>query len=194
MQKGEIWQHLPVRTGRFGRSFGRLGLRCLGGWKVVGRMPDIPKAVVPVAPHTSNWDFFVGVFAMFALGLKLSFLGKHSIFVFPVKRLLLSLGGIPVNRSNPNGVVGQMVETFAERAQLLLALSPEGTRSKVDEWKKGFLYIARDAKVPVVPVALDFSKRELRIGQPIVVTDIDLGLQAVKNFTQQARGKRPEFE
>lgn len=193
MQYKTDWQHLPVRNGRFSRCFGRLGLRCLGRWKVVNELPDIPKAVVAVAPHTSNWDFFVGIFVMFALGLKISFLGKHSIFVFPVKRLLMAMGGIPVNRTSAKGVVGEMVTAFHEREHLLLGLSPEGTRSKVEEWKKGFLYIAREAKVPVIPVALDFKHKEIRIGEPVYITDIDTGLKEVKAFTGQAQGKRPEL-
>ncbi|RTE85562.1 MULTISPECIES: 1-acyl-sn-glycerol-3-phosphate acyltransferase [Gammaproteobacteria] len=193
MQSEKQWQHLPVRNGRFGRWFGRLGLRCLGGWKITGELPDIPKAVIAVAPHTSNWDFFVGIFAMFALRLKISFLGKHSIFVFPVKRLLMAMGGIPVNRGSAKGVVGEMVAAFNEREHLLLGLSPEGTRSKVEEWKKGFLYMARDAKVPVIPVALCFQSREIQIGEPIHIEDIDVGLAAVKAFTGQAQGKRPEL-
>lgn len=184
-----------MRGNRFSRWIGRLGLRVLGGWKVVGEMPDIKKAIVPVAPHTSNWDFFVGVFAMLALGLKLSFLGKHQIFVFPVKGILTWLGGIPVNRASPHGVVGDITTEFSQRDSLILALSPEGTRKKVLKWRTGFLYMARDAKVPVVPVALDFAAREIRIGQSIKVgQDIEAGLAAVKEFTSQARGKVPENE
>lgn len=168
-------------------------MRLLGGWKVVGHMPDIKKAIVPVAPHTSNWDFFVGVFAMLALGLNLSFLGKQEIFVFPVRRILNWLGGIPVNRASPHGVVGDIAKQFNERDQLILALSPEGTRSKVEHWRTGFLYMARAAKVPVVPVALDFSKREIRIGQPIEIgDDIEKGLAEVQTFTSQAQAKYPE--
>lgn len=184
-----------MRGNRFSRWIGRLGLRALGGWKVVGQMPDIKKAIVPAAPHTSNWDFFVGIFGMLALGLRISFLGKHQIFVFPVRRILTWLGGIPVNRASPHGVVGDITTAFAERDSLILALSPEGTRKKVENWRTGFLYIARDAKVPVVPLALDFAMREIRIGQPIEITDdIEAGLAAVKAFTGQARGKIPEYE
>lgn len=184
-----------MRGNRFSRGFGRLGLRILGGWKVIGQMPDIKKAIIPVAPHTSNWDFFIGMFAMLALGLNISFLGKHQIFIFPIRRLLIWLGGIPVNRASAHGVVGNISKAFAERDTLILGLSPEGTRKKIIQWRTGFLYMARDANVPVVPVALDFSKREVRIGLPIRVSDdLDSALRAVKNFTCQARGKHPEYE
>lgn len=188
-------QYLPQQGNRFSRWFGRLGLRLLGGWTIQGELPDLPKAVIPVAPHTSNWDFFVGVFAMFALGMRLSFLGKHSIFVFPVNRLLRALGGIPVNRASAHGIVGEMVQEFQRREQLLLALSPEGTRKKIPEWRKGFLFIARDAKVPLIPVAFCFATKEIRISEPIYVEDdVEVTLAQVKAFTRQARGKRPEFE
>ncbi len=162
---------------------------------MVGTMPDIKKAIVPAGPHTSNWDFFVGIFAMLSLGLRISFLGKHQIFVFPVRGILTWLGGIPVNRGSANGVVGDITAEFKARDSLIVALSPEGTRKKVEQWRTGFLYMARDAKVPVVPVALDFSTREIRIGEPIAVTDdIAASLAAVKQFTGQARGKHPEYE
>jgi len=190
MQK---YNNFPVRGNRFSRAFGRLGLRLLGGWKVVGDMPDVKKAIVPVAPHTSNWDFFVGVFAMLALGLKLSFLGKKEIFVFPVHQLLVWLGGIPVNRASPHDVVGDIAKQFEKREKLVLALSPEGTRSKVESWRTGFLYMARAARVPVVPVALDFAKKEIRIGQAIDIgDDLELGLTKVQAFTSQAQAKYPE--
>lgn len=100
---------------------------------------------------------------MLALGLKLSFLGKHTIFRFPVNRLLRWLGGIPIDRRSAQGVVGQMVDEFQQRHELILALAPEGTRKKVSEWKKGFVHIARDAQVPVIPVAFDFSRKVVDI-------------------------------
>lgn len=147
-----------------------------------------------MGPHTSNWDFFIGLFAKFALGLRVSFLGKHSIFVFPVKRLLENWGGIPVKRDSAHGVVGQMVEEFAQREQLILVLSPEGTRSKVKDWKKGFLHIALGAQVPVIPIALDFSTRTVQICEPLEVTaDIDESLERVKQRIAHAKGKYPEL-
>ena len=170
-------------------------MRILGGWKIVGELPDISKAIIPVAPHTSNWDFFVGLAVKFALGVRLSFLGKHSIFVFPVRRLLIWLGGIPVQRDSAHGIVGQMVEQFNKRDDLLLVLAPEGTRSKVSEWRKGFLHMAQQANVPVVPIAFCFATRSILISEPMPVgEDIDAALQRIKDFTNQAVGKRPELQ
>lgn len=170
-------------------------MRLLGGWTIEGEIPDIPKAIIPVAPHTSNWDFFVGLAAKFALGLRLSFLGKHQIFVFPIKGLLTWLGGIPVRRHSAHGVVGQMVEQFHQRQELVLVLAPEGTRSKVTEWRKGFLHIAQQAHVPVVPITFCFATRRIMISPPLTVGDnIDVALAEIKAFTNQAVGKRPELQ
>lgn len=194
---GVIPQHLagelPRRGNRFSRWVGRLGLKLLGGWQIRGELPALRQAIIPVAPHTSNWDFFVGVFVMLALGLRLSFFGKHTIFRFPVNGLLRWLGGIPVDRSAAAGVVGQMVNEFARRDQLILALAPEGTRKKVSEWKTGFLHIAHQTQVPVIPVAMDFSRRCVDIGKPLLIgADITAELVRVKQAVAHAEGKNPD--
>ncbi|MFC7158352.1 1-acyl-sn-glycerol-3-phosphate acyltransferase [Pseudidiomarina halophila] len=129
---------LPTRGNRFSRWVGRVGMRVLGGWRIEGELPATRQAIIPVAPHTSNWDFFVGVFVMLALGLKLSFLGKHTIFRFPINSVLRWLGGIPVDRRSAQGVVGQMVDEFEQRHELILALAPEGTRKKSVSGKEAF--------------------------------------------------------
>lgn len=183
----------PLRGNGFSRWVGRVGLRLLGGWQVIGDLPQVRKGIFPVAPHTSNWDFFIGVFGMLALGLNLSYLGKHTIFRFPVNGMLRWLGGIPVDRRAAHGVVGEMVEQFQQREHLILALSPEGTRTKVAEWKKGFLHMAKAAQVPVIPVALDFSRKVIEITPAYMVTgDIDSELAKVKAKLAHAVGKNPQ--
>ena len=184
---------LPLRGNRFSRWVGRTGMRLLGGWRIEGQLPDTRQAIIPVAPHTSNWDFFVGVFVMLALGLKLSYLGKHTIFRFPVNGILRWLGGIPVDRRSAQGVVGQMVEQFKQRDELILALAPEGTRTRVQEWKKGFIHIAKAAQVPVVPVAMDFARKVIDIRPPMmIIGDIDAELSRVKAAVAHAVGKNPQ--
>ncbi|MDN7125153.1 lysophospholipid acyltransferase family protein [Pseudidiomarina sp. 1APP75-32.1] len=184
---------LPRRGNRFSRWIGRMGMRMLGGWRIEGELPETRQAIIPVAPHTSNWDFFVGVFVMLALGLNLSFLGKHTIFRFPVNGILRWLGGIPIDRSAAQGVVGQMVEEFEQRHELILALAPEGTRKKVSEWKKGFVHIAKAAQVPVIPVAMDFSRKVIDIQPPMMIEgDIDDELLRVKQAVSDAVGKNPQ--
>ena len=188
--KGEF----PTRDGRFLRWVGRVGLRLSGGWKINGQMPDVKKAILPVAPHTSNWDFPVGVFVMLALGLKLNYLGKASLFRFPIKSLMTKLGGIPIDRSAPNGVVGKMVAEFKQQHELILVITPEETRKKVKEWKKGFLHMAKQANVPIIPVAMDFARKAIDIGPAIMITgEIEKELERVKSYFAHAQGKRAEY-
>jgi 1-acyl-sn-glycerol-3-phosphate acyltransferase len=144
------------------RSLGRAYLR-LGGWRIVGTFPADPKFVVIVAPHTSNWDFALSVAVVLALQLRASWLGKQSMFRRPFKQTLRWLGGIPVNRSASHGVVGECVRAFAAAPALLLALTPEGTRKGVSQWKSGFYLIASKAGVPILPVGFDYRAHVVRL-------------------------------
>lgn len=159
--------HVPPAVPRRGnaawRWIGRT-LLSIGRWRIEGAFPDVPKCVVAVAPHTSNWDFPVGASAMFALDLKARFIGKHTLFVWPFSRFLRWMGGVPVDRRAAHGVVGEAVGAFRASPAFMLVIAPEGTRSKVERFKSGFLHIARGAGVPVVLVALDWGHRVIRIG------------------------------
>lgn len=165
----------------------------VGGWQFSGDLPDIRKFVVIVAPHTSNWDFFVGVMALWALDLRLSFLGKHTIFVWPVSAWLRSIGGIPVDRSSAHGFVGEVINAFAGKEQMWFAIAPEGTRKKVEHFRSGFLHIAAGAGVPVVLVYLDFAKRVIGFG-PLMNPSLDVAadLAQVEAFYQTVHGCNPE--
>lgn len=135
------------------------------GWRFEGEIPDIPKLVIAVAPHTSNWDFVVGMFAMFALDLDLSFLAKHSLFRNPMAAAFFRwLGGIPVDRTASHGVVGDAVNAFDHADRRLLVIAPEGTRKRVERFKPGFLHIARGARVPVLFATLDYGRKVVRLG------------------------------
>jgi 1-acyl-sn-glycerol-3-phosphate acyltransferase len=143
----------------------------LMGWRVENAPPDLPKMVIVVAPHTSNWDFPVGVAAMFALDLAPRWFGKHTLFRGPFGGLLRRIGGLPVRRhgggaSGNEGVVEQVVAAFAAADRFALALSPEGTRGRVARWKSGYYVIAEAAGVPVVPAWLDWSRRVVGFGAP----------------------------
>ena len=162
----EVPPAIPRRGSRLWRGIGRAVMRATG-WQVEGNFPDEPRLVVAVAPHTSNWDFLHGAAAMFALDLKASFVGKHTLFVWPFSLFLRWMGGIPVDRSAAHGVVDSAVRSFAERPALMLVIAPEGTRRKVERFKSGFLHIAKGAGVPVVLVALDYGRRCVRIG-PVI--------------------------
>jgi len=141
---------------------GRLFLR-LGGWRIEGSFPQDAKFVAVVAPHSSNWDFFLGLAVKFATRLKVSWLGQHTLFRGPFGTLLRSLGGIPVDRRSANGVVGDCVEALRRSTSMMLALAPEGTRKPGRTWRSGFYRIAVGAGVPIFPVAFDWKARVVRL-------------------------------
>jgi 1-acyl-sn-glycerol-3-phosphate acyltransferase len=144
------------------RTIGRAYLRW-GGWRIEGLFPPESKVVAIVAPHTSNWDFPLGVAVIFALELRASWLGKHTLFDTPLKGFFRWLGGIPVDRRASHGVVAACVKAFTTSPALLLALAPEGTRKGVSRWKSGFYQIAVEAGVPIFPVAFDYRDRLVRL-------------------------------
>ncbi len=144
------------------KNLGRAYLR-LAGWQIKGTFPADPKYVLIVAPHTSNWDFFLGVAVVFAIELRVSWLGKHTMFRTPFKKWLRWMGGIPVNRSASHGVVGECVRAFDAADALMLALAPEGTRKGVSQWKSGFYRIASQAGVPIMPVGFDYREHVVQL-------------------------------
>ncbi|MBT8280752.1 MAG: 1-acyl-sn-glycerol-3-phosphate acyltransferase [Muriicola sp.] len=166
----------------------------LWGWKIVGSFPDIAKCVVIVAPHTSWVDFIVGVLVRSIVGEEIHFIGKHSLFKPPFGWIFRSLGGTPIDRSKNSDTVASTVEIFEQKEVFRLALSPEGTRKKVEKWKTGFYYIARQAEVPVVMVALDFGKKQVKISQPVFPTNNkDADFEMYKGFFEGVIGKIPEY-
>ena len=142
---------------------GRALLRALR-WRIEGEIPNVAKFVLIVAPHTSNWDFVIGIVAKWALGIRVTFLGKNTLFRFPFGAAMRALGGVPVDRSASHDVVRDIVAEFARRERMILALAPEGTRKHVERWRTGFYHIARGAGVPILSVALNYGVRAIQIG------------------------------
>lgn len=154
---------VPTRGSQRTRAFGAWMLTLIG-WKFSGELfPDEKKLVLIVAPHTSNWDFVVGVCAMYAVGIRVTFLGKDTLFKFPLGILMRFLGGVPVDRASKSDVVTQTVELVQKSERIIIALAPEGTRRAVLNWRTGFWWIASRAQVPILPVGLDFKRREIRL-------------------------------
>ena len=158
--------NVPVPTdhhaqrGNFLLRWIMIGLMRLSGWRFTGEgLPDRKKFVLIVAPHTSNWDFIVGIRAMYALGIRGTFLGKDTLFKFPLGILMRWLGGFPVDRSSKNDVVTQTAELAQKLEKVIIVLSPEGTRKRTERWRSGFYWIAVKAQIPIFPVAFDFSKK-----------------------------------
>lgn len=163
-------------------------------WRVEGEFPNLGKFVIVVAPHTSNWDFIAGLFCDLALDLEAGFLAKHTIFVGPFGTWLKSLGGIPVVRSASHNVVSEVAAEFARRHTMVLAIAPEGTRRKVEQWKSGYWHIARAAGVPIVPVGLDFGRRAAVIGPLRHPTEsLPDDEAALKAFFTGITPKRPDL-
>lgn len=164
------------------------------GWKTEGRFPtDIKKFIVAVAPHTSNWDFVIGILARSVLGLqKAKFLGKDSLFKPPFGWLFRAMGGYPVNRSKSHDMVEQVAAIFDSHDEFYLGLAPEGTRKKVEKLRTGFYYIAKKANVPIIPVGFDFSKKTVVVGKPFFPADnFDRDMKQLLDFYGQIKGKNP---
>jgi 1-acyl-sn-glycerol-3-phosphate acyltransferase len=165
------------------------------GWKVTGYFPkEIKKFIIAVAPHTSNWDFVVGIAARSILGIqKAKFLGKSQLFKAPYGWFFKILGGYPVDRSQSNDVTDQVAQIFNTHDQFILAVAPEGTRKKVNKIKTGFYYIALKAKVPIIPVGFDFSRKEVIVGNPLYPKEINADMEVLRNFYRAIAGRNPEL-
>lgn len=136
------------------------------GWTIEGDLPDLPKMVVIGAPHTSNWDFFLFLAVIHHFDIRVNFLGKASLFRWPFGYMFRKVGGIPVDRSKPGGVVGEVASAFEVRDRMILVVAPEGTRAAATSWRSGFLEIAEGADIPVVFAGVDGRKKTVTISQP----------------------------
>lgn len=183
---------VPSTGNRVLQALGRALLRATG-WRFAGAMPDAPKFVVIVAPHTSNWDFPVGLAAKWALMLECRFWGKDSLFRGPMGWFMRANGGIPVDRANRHAVVDVTIAAFAAAPRMVLVLSPEGTRKKVDRWRTGFWHVAKGAGVPICCVAFDFPSKTIRLG-PTTTADEDdpeAGIARLQGYYAGVRGCNP---
>lgn len=174
----------------FARAF--MGLT---GWDVTGKFPDDRKFVLIGAPHTSNWDFFLGLATIFIFRVKAQWLAKDAIFIWPVGILLRSLDGIPIDRKNAHGVVGQMVDTLTHSDQQVILLAPSGTRKKMPNWRSGFYHIAHQANVPIVCGSLDFKTKQAHIGLSLLPTgDVKKDMDQIRQYYKNVHAKYPEME
>ncbi len=185
--------HPPAGRGLSGAA-GRAWLRAFG-WRVAGGVPNVKKAVVVAAPHTSNWDLPFALAVAWALGIRIRWVGKHTLFRFPFGPLMRGLGGVSVDRRGSHDAVTAISELLRQADHLLLVIPPEGTRDKADRWKTGFYYIALAADVPIVLGFLDYAKKCGGIGhvfRPTGAPEDDMA--ALRAFYSDIRGKYPENE
>jgi len=163
------------------------------GWKTAGQLPEMPKYVIVVAPHTSNWDLFYGAIIALVLKLDTCFMAKHQLFIGPFGPIMRWLGGMPIDRSASDRTVDQVIRKFNENEKFVLAITPEGTRQKVKYWKTGFYHIAEGARVPILLGFLNYASKTGGVGPLFMPTgDIDSDIQAIRNFYLSVTGKYAE--
>lgn len=164
-----------------------------GGWTVNVTEPHPDKYIICLAPHTSNWDFVIGQLYIGARGMKSHFLMKKEWFFWPLGPLFRRIGGIPVNRGKHTSMTDAMAETAREAKEFHLCITPEGTRSRVEDWKKGFYFIALKAELPILLYAVDYPKRLIRCTKTIIPNgDLEGQMREIKLYYKDFTGKKPE--
>jgi len=187
-----IGSQVPSRGNRFSRWIGN-ALLVVFGWRIDGTFPDVPKLVGIVAPHTSNWDFFFGICASFALGVRVNWVGKHTLFRWPYGGFMRWLGGIPVDRASAEGRVKQIVKIMNGRDRFVLGLAPEGTRGRTRRWKSGFYHVAVGAGVPILLTHLDYPRRIIGFGPTFEPTgNVDEDLASIRACYESRWARHPE--
>ena len=163
----------------------------LFGWKVVGNIEDdVKKCIVSAVPHTSWWDFFLGIFSRAIIEKEINYVGKKELFSFPFGYFFRWTGGTPLNRQQKENKVDTIARIFENKEIFRLAIAPEGTRKKVTEWKTGFYYIAMKANVPIIPVAFDYGKKEVVYHKPFYPTgNIEEDLKILHSYFKDVKGK-----
>ena len=176
---------IPTKGNRLSRAVGCYLLHLLG-WRVTGQFPHESKVICAVGPHTSNWDFIIGMAGILATGIDARYLMKKEAFIWPFTRLFVWLGGEPLDRKATENTVEQIVQHFQKKEKLWLAIAPEGTRKKVDYWRNGFLRIADSANVPVLLVGFDYVNREFVIDKLWATTgDYAVDAAAIRDYMRQ---------
>lgn len=176
----------PIRT-----LIGRVVFKLIG-WKLEGNLPNRSKLVLAALPHSSNFDFILALSVIWGWGLKLNYMGKHTLFKFPHGLFFRAVGGIPVDRRSPQGLIEKMTDEFNSRPSLMLGIAPEGTRNSDGTLKAGFARIAIAASVPVVPVIVNYKTKTLTLGTPITdLSSVESIIAAVKTQGQSGHRRAP---
>ncbi len=163
------------------------------GWRVDVTWPPVPKCVIVVYPHTSNWDFVYGYLARLAASIPVQWIGKDELFRGPLDRVFRRMGGIPVNRREHTGLIAQLAAEMARRPWSWLVIAPEGTRARTDHWKSGFYRLALEAKVPVGLAYIDYARRTVGLDTYLTLTgDEEADLARIRSYYRDKVGKRPD--
>ncbi len=191
IHKTYIPEHLRAYRPKPIRWLGKLLMKTTG-WKTIGNFPTDQRVVMVAGPHTSNWDFVLAMSLILSLDVNIHWVGKHSIFKRGFRRLLRKMGGIPVNRANPEALKNE-IHNITERFKgFIIAISPEGTRKKVDRLKSGFLRIANETNSKIMMVGVDFSKKTIELGDFYSPSgDVEKDLKFIKEYFANFTGKHP---
>ena len=161
---------------------------------MIGSFPELDKSIIIVVPHTSWVDFFLGLLVRRVLDEEVNFIAKKSLFAPPLGWYLRWMGGAPIDRDHSNDTVSAISKIFTERKKFRLALSPEGTRRKVTRWKTGFYYIAKGAQVPIIMVAFDYGRKQVKISGPQYPSDNkETDFETYQRFFNGVKGKVAEY-
>lgn len=165
------------------------------GWKQEGTFDkNLKKCVFIVVPHTSWYDFFIGVMTRGVLGIDINWVGKKELFIFPFNYYFSWMGGTPLNRQKNENKVDSIAKIFHQKEAFRLAIAPEGTRKKVEQWKSGFYYIAQKANVPIVPVAFDWGRKTIIVSEPFYTTsNYEEDVKILEKNFEGVIGKKKEF-
>jgi len=162
------------------------------GWRVEGKLPDLPKFILIGAPHTSNWDFVLFLAVIFDLRANVRFMGKSELFRRPYGWFFYWCGGVPVDRTKSHGLVEQMVQACNKSEKFILTIAPEGTRKEVGEWKMGFYHIAKATGIPLAMAVVDGTRKTVRVGQLYELTDdMEADMKVIKGFFADIVGVNP---
>ena len=169
------------------------GILRLFGWSVIIDVPDYPKCVICVAPHTSNWDFILCELAITSVGRSAGFLMKKAWFFWPLGAFFRSIGGVAVDQKNSRSLTSQLIERFKTSDHLTVAITPEGTRSRTTRWHTGFLRVASEADVPLTLAALDFPSKTIRMTETFKLSgNIEEDMRRIKNYYRPFTGRYPD--
>ena len=179
----------PILLQKIGKFF-----LTITGWKFKGDIPRSDRIILVAGPHTSNWDFLLALAFIFGLNLNVFWIGKHTLFKNGLSKIMRKLGGIPVDRASPELLMNEVSHIVKKQQGVIIAISPEGTRKKVERLKSGFLRIAKTTNSQILLAGIDFESKLIHLGklfQPSGNTESDL--LNVHNYFRQFKGKRPEF-
>ena len=179
----------PILLQKIGKFF-----LTITGWKFKGDIPRSDRIILVAGPHTSNWDFLLALAFIFGLNLNVFWIGKHTLFKNGFSKIMRKLGGIPVDRASPELLMNEVSHIVKKQQGVIIAISPEGTRKKVERLKSGFLRIAKTTNSQILLAGIDFESKLIHLGKLFEPSgNIESDLLNVHNYFRQFKGKRPEF-